>query len=92
MRLVLSLLTRNFSMEPAASPDIIKEIAAFVMMPSSMPVRLQALQRSEYPRSVGGRTFRLGWPPSRFVVAGPCNGDDSPPVSQAQATSMLRLQ
>jgi cytochrome P450 len=43
MRLVLSMLTRNFSMELATSPDTIKEIAAFVMMPNSMPVRLQAL-------------------------------------------------
>jgi cytochrome P450 len=43
MRLVLSMLTRNFSMELAASPDTIKEIAAFTMMPSSMPVRLKAL-------------------------------------------------
>jgi cytochrome P450 len=43
MRLVLSMLTRNFSMELAASPDTIKEIAAFTMMPSTMPVRLEAL-------------------------------------------------
>jgi cytochrome P450 len=43
MRLVLSMLTRNFSMELAASPDTIKEIAAFTMMPSSMPVRLEAI-------------------------------------------------
>ena len=43
MRLVLSMLTRNFSMELAVGPDTIKEVAAFAMMPSSMPVRLEAL-------------------------------------------------
>jgi cytochrome P450 len=43
MRLVLSMLSRNFSMELAADPDSIKEISAFTMMPSSMPVRLQSL-------------------------------------------------
>jgi cytochrome P450 len=43
MRLVLSMLTRNFSMKLAASPDTIKEVAAFTMMPSTMPVRLSAV-------------------------------------------------
>ena len=43
MRLVLSMLTRNFSMELATNPDAIKEIAAFTMMPNTMPVRLEAL-------------------------------------------------
>jgi cytochrome P450 len=43
MRLVLSMLSRNFSMELATSPDAIKEIAAFTMMPNSMPVRLKSL-------------------------------------------------
>jgi hypothetical protein len=40
MRLVLSMLSRNFSMELATSPESIKEIAAFTMMPSAMPVRI----------------------------------------------------
>ncbi len=43
MRLVLSMLSRNFSMELAANPETIKEISAFTMMPNSMPVRLKAL-------------------------------------------------
>jgi cytochrome P450 len=42
MRMVLSMLSRNFSMELAASPETIKEISAFAMVPSSMPVRLEA--------------------------------------------------
>jgi len=43
MRLVLSMLSRNFSMELATDPDSIKEIAAFTMMPNTMPVRLESL-------------------------------------------------
>jgi cytochrome P450 len=43
MRLVLSMLSRNFSMELATSPGSIKEIAAFTMVPSAMPVRLESL-------------------------------------------------
>lgn len=43
MRLVLSMLTRNFSMELATSSGSIKEIAAFTMMPNTMPVRLESL-------------------------------------------------
>ena len=43
MRLVLSMLSRNFSMELATSPASIKEIAAFTMMPNTMPVRLGLL-------------------------------------------------
>jgi cytochrome P450 len=43
MRLVLSMLSRNFSMELATSPDSIKEVAAFTMMPNKMPVRLKSL-------------------------------------------------
>jgi cytochrome P450 len=43
MRLVLSMLSRNFSMELATGPDSIKEIAAFTMMPNTMPVRLESL-------------------------------------------------
>jgi cytochrome P450 len=43
MRLVLSMLSRNFSMELATSPESIKEIAAFTMMPNTMPVRLKSL-------------------------------------------------
>jgi cytochrome P450 len=43
MRLVLSMLSRNFSMELATSPEHIREIAAFTMMPNTMPVRLKLL-------------------------------------------------
>jgi cytochrome P450 len=43
MRLVLSMLARNFSMELATSPESIKEIQSFVMMPNVMPVRLESL-------------------------------------------------
>ncbi|MBR0693858.1 cytochrome P450 [Bradyrhizobium lablabi] len=43
MRLVLSMLARNFSMELAANLDTIKEVQGFTMMPSSLPVRLEAL-------------------------------------------------
>jgi cytochrome P450 len=43
MRLVLSMLSRNFSLELATSPDSIKEIAAFTMMPNTMPVRLKSI-------------------------------------------------
>jgi cytochrome P450 len=43
MRLVLSMLSRNFSMELAASPGSIKEISSFTMMPNTMPVRLKSL-------------------------------------------------
>jgi cytochrome P450 len=43
MRLVLSMLSRNFSMELETSPGSIKEIAAFTMMPNTMPVRLESL-------------------------------------------------
>jgi len=43
MRLVLSMLSRNFSMELAVGPEAIKEIAAFTMMPNTMPVRLHSL-------------------------------------------------
>jgi cytochrome P450 len=43
MRLVLSMLARNFSVELATSPGSIKEIAAFTMMPDTMPVRLRSL-------------------------------------------------
>ncbi len=42
LRLVLSMLARNFSMELAADPKSIKEVLAFTMMPSQMPVRLAA--------------------------------------------------
>jgi cytochrome P450 len=43
MRLVLSMLSRNFSMELATGPESIKEIAAFTMMPNTMPVHLESL-------------------------------------------------
>jgi cytochrome P450 len=40
LRLVLSMLARNFSMELAGNPADISEVMAFTKMPSSMPVRL----------------------------------------------------
>jgi hypothetical protein len=40
---VLSMLARNFSMELGTSPGSIREIAAFTMMPNTMPVRLESL-------------------------------------------------
>jgi cytochrome P450 len=43
MRLVLSMLSRNFSMELATSPGSIREISAFTMMPNTMPVHLESL-------------------------------------------------
>jgi cytochrome P450 len=43
MRLVLSMLSRNFSVELATSPASIKEISSFAMMPNTMPVRLESL-------------------------------------------------
>jgi len=43
IRLVLSMLARNFSMELACDPDAIKEVNGFTMMPSAMPVRLKPL-------------------------------------------------
>ncbi len=43
MRLVLSMLSRNFSVELATSPASIKEISSFTMMPNTMPVRLESL-------------------------------------------------
>ena len=44
LRLVLSMLARNFSMELAVDRDAIKEVLAFTMMPSTMPVRLKLLR------------------------------------------------
>ena len=43
LRLVLSMLARNFSVELAANPETIGEVMAFTMKPGSMPVRLKAL-------------------------------------------------
>jgi cytochrome P450 len=42
MRLVLSMLMNRFSIEIAGDPSAIKEISAFTMVPSTMPVRLSA--------------------------------------------------
>lgn len=41
MRLVLSMLLRNFEVELACDPASIEEVNAFTMMPSKMPVRLK---------------------------------------------------
>jgi cytochrome P450 len=43
MRLVLSMLCRNFSMELTVDPQSIQEVPAFTMMPSAMPVRLRTV-------------------------------------------------
>jgi len=40
IRLVLSMLARNFSMQLATDPAAVREVMAFTMMPSAMPVRL----------------------------------------------------
>jgi cytochrome P450 len=40
IRLVLSMLARSFSMQLAVDPAAIREVMAFTMMPSEMPVRL----------------------------------------------------
>lgn len=42
MRLVLSMLMSNFSVRMAVDPDTIKEVAAFTMVPSTMPLHLSA--------------------------------------------------
>ncbi len=41
MRLVLSMLMRNFSLRLAVDPARIREVLAFTLMPSAMPVRLE---------------------------------------------------
>jgi cytochrome P450 len=40
IRLVLSMLARNFTMRLGVEPAAIREVMAFTMMPSEMPVRL----------------------------------------------------
>jgi hypothetical protein len=40
MRLVLSMLMNRFSIQIAGDPSAIKEISAFTMVPSTMPVQL----------------------------------------------------
>jgi cytochrome P450 len=45
IRLVLSMLSRNFSVELATDRAAIREVANFTMMPSAMPVRLKPLSR-----------------------------------------------
>lgn len=42
MRLVLSMLMANFSIRMAVDPDTIREVSAFTMVPSAMPVQLGA--------------------------------------------------
>ncbi|MEN8505921.1 cytochrome P450 [Paraburkholderia sp. SIMBA_050] len=42
MRLVLSMLMANFSIQMAVDPGTIREVTAFTMVPSAMPVRLTA--------------------------------------------------
>ena len=43
LRLVLSMLARNFALEFAGDPASVKEVMAFTMMPSAMPVRLRSI-------------------------------------------------
>jgi cytochrome P450 len=43
LRLVLSMLARNFSVEPTVDTASAKELLNFTMMPSAMPVRLKPL-------------------------------------------------
>ncbi len=43
LRLVLSMLARNFSVEPTVDTASVKELLNFTMMPSAMPVRLKPL-------------------------------------------------
>jgi cytochrome P450 len=43
LRLVLSMLARNFTVEPTTDTDSAKEVLNFTMMPSAMPVRLNPL-------------------------------------------------
>jgi len=40
IRMVLSMLARNFTMQLAVEPAAVREVMAFTMMPSEMPVRL----------------------------------------------------
>jgi cytochrome P450 len=42
IRMVLSMLLRNFRLELATDPSSIGEVLAFTMVPSAMPVRLRA--------------------------------------------------
>jgi cytochrome P450 len=41
MRLVISMLMRNFTIDLAVDPAEIKEVSAFTMVPNKMPVRLK---------------------------------------------------
>jgi cytochrome P450 len=43
LRLVLSMLARNFTVEPVGDAAAVKEVMSFTMMPSAMPVRLTPL-------------------------------------------------
>jgi cytochrome P450 len=52
IRLVLSMLCRNFTMELATERDSIKEVLAFTMMPSAMPVRLRSRRGARPPEPI----------------------------------------
>jgi hypothetical protein len=41
MRLVISMLMRNFKIELTIDPAEIEEVSAFTMVPNKMPVRLE---------------------------------------------------
>jgi hypothetical protein len=41
MRLVISMLMRNFKIELTIDPAEIEEVSAFTMVPNRMPVRLE---------------------------------------------------
>jgi cytochrome P450 len=49
MRLVLSMLLRNFEIELACDPSGIDEVCAFTVMPSRMPVRLRVRDGARAP-------------------------------------------
>jgi hypothetical protein len=42
VRMVLAMLMRNFTIELATDPAAVREVLAFTMMPSAMPLRLRA--------------------------------------------------
>ena len=43
MRLVLSMLCRNFAIEHAGAPEAVREVFSFTLMASALPLRFRAL-------------------------------------------------
>lgn len=54
IRLVLSMLARNFKSTLAMDPDDIREVMAFTMTPERMPVRLESRAGGNLPATPGG--------------------------------------